>query len=284
MQFVKMHGAGNDFVVIDARETKRDWPDLAVAMCDRHFGVGGDGLLLIEESDQAPFRMRMFNPDGSEAEMCGNGIRCFAKYVVDNGIWKGEDEFAIETLAGVKGIQVVRNEDGSVGKVRVSMGAPEFRPELIPVKVGPDGWSGGDRVVDWPVPVDGRTIRVNGVSMGNPHAVAFVEEPVDQFPLQTLGPLVEHHPYFPRRVNFEIVNILGRDRLKMRVWERGAGETLACGSGASAVAAVARSLGPTDAKVTLELDGGVLELEWDGTGEVLMTGPAELVFSGDWRR
>ena len=274
MEFYKAHGIGNDFVLIDARTTAdRDWPELARAMCDRHFGVGADGILLVLNSATADFRMRMLNPDGSEAEMCGNGIRCFARYVYENVAPKAE--LRVETGAGVLPL-TLRVRDGVVEAVTVNMGAPHFTPRDIPVVLD------HSPVVDHPLDVGGMTLRLTCVSMGNPHAVAFVEEDVESFPLAEIGPLVERHPLFPRRVNFEVCRVLGRGELDVRVWERGAGLTLACGTGASAVTVAARLKGLTDERIRLRLPGGTLEMSWDGQGDVFMTGPAEFVFRGEW--
>jgi diaminopimelate epimerase len=277
--FRKGHGAGNDFVLVDARAASRDWARLARAMCDRHFGVGADGLLLVEDSGAADYRMRMFNPDGSEAEMCGNGIRFFAKYLFDEGLVASGDRVSVETLAGVQRLQVFR-EGGRVARVRVGMGAPRFRPEEVPVA----GTLNGKRAVERHLSVEGTELDVTCVSMGNPHAVAFIDAPVEEFPLERIGPRVEHLPDFPARTNFEIVNVIDRSRLRMRVWERGAGLTLACGTGACAVMAAARVHDLVEPRAEIALPGGTLEIEWDGEGEVWMTGPAETVFAGEWLR
>ncbi|MEX1254432.1 MAG: diaminopimelate epimerase [Dehalococcoidia bacterium] len=271
MRFTKMHGTGNDFVVIDARDSERDWAKLTVAMCDRHFGIGADGLLTVLLSERADLRMRMFNPDGSEAEMCGNGIRCFVKYAVEREIAALSDgALSVETLAGV-----LKTEATLVGErvesVRVAMG----RPRLVAAQAeGP--------VKELPLDVDGTTYPVTCVSMGNPHAVHFIDTPVADFPLEAIGPKVEHHALFPDRANFEVARVLARHRIEARVWERGAGITLACGTGASAVAVAARLHGLVDEKVELLLPGGLLKLEWDGSGDVYLTGPAAEVFEGDW--
>ncbi|GIW08894.1 MAG: diaminopimelate epimerase [Dehalococcoidia bacterium] len=272
-----MHGIGNDFVLVDAREMDADWPALARAMCDRHFGVGGDGLILVLPSDRADLRMRMFNPDGSEAEMCGNGIRCYAKFVLDDGLVSPRDALTVETGAGVLQLEAHRR-DGHVDSVTVDMGAPRFEPADIPVDTA---LVSGERVVDYPLEVDEQTIPVTCVSMGNPHAVTFVERDVWSIPLETLGPKVEHHPFFPRRVNFEVAHVRGRKQIDLRVWERGAGLTLACGTGACATAVAARLHDLVDEEVEVCLPGGPLTIRWDG-GSVLMRGPAALVFRGDW--
>ena len=301
MRFAKMHGAGNDFVVIDARETDRDWGALARDVCDRHFGVGADGIILALPSHTADLRMRMFNPDGSEAEMCGNGIRCVAKFALERGIaaWP-QDVLRIETLGGL--ITVSPIGDG-FQRARVGMGAPRLRPEEVPVDpayrlavVGaresmahvPRGAAAefrlpeGELVFDWPVVVPGGTFNVTGVSMGNPHAVAFVDTPVEELDLHRFGPQVEHHPLFPQRVNFEVVNVVDRGHLNARVWERGAGETMACGSGACAIAVAARLHGYTDETVDINLPGGLLRLSWDGRDQVYLEGPVAHVFEAEW--
>jgi diaminopimelate epimerase len=277
VRFAKMHGIGNDFVMVDAREMDADWPALAKEMCDRHFGVGGDGLILVLPSTQADLRMRMFNPDGSEAEMCGNGIRCYAKFVLDEGLLPRRDELSVETSAGILTVRAHR-ANGVVEAVTVDMGAPRFAPAEIPVDTA---LAAGDRVVDFPLEVDGQTIAVTCLSMGNPHAVTFVDHELWRVPLETLGPKVERHPFFPRRVNFEVARVRDRRHVDLRVWERGAGLTLACGTGACATAVAARVHGLVDEEVEVCLPGGPLVIRWDG-GTVLMRGPAALVFRGDW--
>ena len=277
MKFVKMHGTGNDFIVIDARGLRRDWAKLALKWCDRHFGIGSDGLLLVLPSRRADFRMRMFNPDGSEAEICGNGIRCFAKYAIDHGL-TGKNNINVETLAGIKHIKTI-SRNGQVQQVRVNMGAPRLQPGEIPVR----GEFTTFPIVDYPLSVAGRTLFLTFVNMGNPHAVTFIDEPVEQFPLAEIGPQVERHPLFPKRTNFEIVNVKGKGQLQARVWERGAGLTLSCGSGACAVAVAARLKEYTKDKVDITLPGGTLGLEWSGEGDVFLTGPAVEVFEGEWK-
>ncbi len=277
MHFVKMQGAGNDFIVLDARKGDRDWPKLARAMCDRHFGVGGDGILLVAPSQKADFKMRIINQDGSEAEMSGNGMRCFVKYVIDEGLAQAKDgELRIETLAGILHVKAML-AGGKVARVRVAMGKPRLQPTEIPVSAPGQG-----PILDYHLHVDGQELKVSCVSMGNPHAVAFLSDPVDQWPLETLGPQVERHPFFPRRVNFEIVNVIDRGHLKSRVWERGAGITLACGTGACATAVAARLKGLIDDSVEIAEPGGVVKVEWDGQGEVFLEGPAALTFRGEW--
>lgn len=302
MDFVKMHGAGNDFVVVDGREMERDWGARATIMADRHFGVGSDGLLLALPSAVADARMRMFNPDGSEAEMCGNGIRCFAKFVVERGLVTPRNgKFLAETHVGVLEVEPIMR-DGKVVRARVNQGRPELTPEHVPVdpaqRLVPIGtghatahagngataryYNPTDIVFDWPVAVPGHSFAVTGVSMGNPHAVAFLDVPVEEVALGEIGPLVERHPLFPNRVNFEIVNVVDRSHLTARVWERGAGLTLACGSGACAIAVAARIHGYTDEQVAVQLPGGTLLLTWDGEGDIFLEGPVEQVFEGHW--
>ncbi len=277
MKFTKMHGAGNDYVYIDARAEDRDWPALSVAMSDRHTGVGSDGIILACESDKADIKMRMFNADGSEGEICGNGIRCLVRFAMERGIVPaGVSPVSVDTLAGVKHVTPMW-EGGKMARAKVSMGEPLLRAEDIPV-IAP----GHEVVVDHPLQVDGRTFSISCVSMGNPHAVAFVDEPVAEVPLHELGPMVEHHAMFPRRVNFEIVNVVDRRHLEARVWERGSGLTMACGSGASALAVVARLHDYIDDEVAVGLPGGELIVRWDGHGPVELEGPIEEVFSGEW--
>ena len=275
MKFVKMHGAGNDYLFIDARHEERDWPALSRRMSDRHFGVGSDGIILALPSERAPVRMRMFNADGSEGEMCGNGIRCFARFVMSQDLVPTKDgPLLVETEAGVLQVTPLF-ENGYMTRARVEMGEPRLRPQEIPVLLpSPDQ---GERVWDYQLTVEGRNLTISCVSMGNPHAVAFVEEPVDEFPLHLVGPTVEQHPMFPHRVNFEIVNLVDDSRLKARVWERGSGLTLACGTGACAIAVAARLHGYTGDRVDIALPGGVLTVDWPGRGEVCLEGPIEEV-------
>ncbi len=277
MKFTKMHGTGNDFVVVDARGAELEWEKLAVTACDRHFGIGADGLVLVLPSDSADLRMRMYNPDGSESEQCGNGLRCFVKYALDRDIVPApEGSLSVETLAGVLPAQATV-ADGRVTSVRVSMGRPRFEPQQIPVAVEAE-----PPLKDIPVELDAQTLSVTCLSMGNPHAVLLSQQPVEEFPLETVGPKVERHPLFPNRVNFEVAYVRARDRIDVRVWERGAGITLACGSGAAAVMVAARLHDLVDERAEMRLPGGVLTLDWDGEGAVFLTGPAVEVFEGEW--
>lgn len=276
MRFTKMHGAGNDYVYINCFDepVPADIPSTAIAISDRHTGVGGDGLVLIGPSEVADARMRMFNADGSESEMCGNAIRCVAKYVSDRGIAR-KPELKIETGRGILTMQLFTGAGGKVEQVTVNMGAPILESARIPTTLP------GDPPTNAKLDVAGVTIDVTCVSMGNPHCVTFVDEVNDDWVLR-VGPQIERHPAFPRRVNAEFIQVVSRDEFLMRVWERGSGETLACGTGACASAVAGVLTGRTNRTVTAHLRGGDLKLEWAATGEVFMTGPAAEVFSGEW--
>ena len=282
MKFTKMHGAGNDYIYIDARSLSEDWSQLSQKMSDRHFGIGGDGIILILESDVADLKMRMFNADGSEGEMCGNGIRCFAKYAFDRGIAdKADAGMKVETLAGVRTVKPTFH-NGQVTGARVAMGAPLLEPVDIPVILDQAISPATGPVTDYPLQIEDTVLSLTFVSMGNPHAVTFLHKPVEGYPLHTIGPKVERHPMFPSRVNFEVVNLDQEGRATARVWERGSGETLACGTGACAVAVAARLQGLNQGPLEVTLPGGTLNIQWDGEGEVYLEGPAEEVFSGEW--
>jgi diaminopimelate epimerase len=268
LPFSKMHGLGNDFVVIDARDLPgHDWAALSRAICDRHLGIGADQLLLICRSARADVSMRLFNTDGFEAEMCGNGIRCIGKYVYEHGIVR-TPELSIETLGGVKVLHLMLEGDSVLG-ARVSMGVPRVVFERERIEIAPRG--------QHPT-----CLELAAVDMGNPHAVAFSGAPVDDFPLHLVGPQVEHHALFPQRTNFEIAYIDSPRSMQVRVWERSVGLTLACGTGACAATVVARLRGLVEDRVTVNLPGGPLSIEWDGSGEVMLTGPATHVFDGHW--
>lgn len=276
MRFTKMQGIGNDYIYVNCFE--EDLPDdpaaLAVRMSDRHFGVGSDGLVLIQRSDVADFAMRMFNSDGSESEMCGNATRCIGKYVYERGL-TDKTRFTLMTGAGLKVLEV-KAADGHVQFVRVDMGGPELEPAKIPVKLP------GAMVMGQRLQVGGANYDVHCVSMGNPHCVVYVRDP-EVLDLPELGPQFEHHPVFPRLTNTEFVQVIGRDHLKMRVWERGAGETLACGTGACAVLVASVLTGRTDREVDIDLRGGRLHIFWSPEdNHVYMEGPAEFVFDGVW--
>ena len=274
MKFTKMHGIGNDYVYVNCfEESIKNPAEVSKFVSDRHFGIGSDGLILISPSAKADFRMNIYNADGSQAEMCGNGIRCVAKYVYDYGLTEKE-HISVETLAGIKYLDLTV-EDGKVKLVKVDMGSPELVPENIPIVAD------GDRVIDEPINVNGTEYRMTGVSMGNPHAVVYVED-VKGLDIETIGPAFENHERFPNRVNTEFVKVLDRNTVEMRVWERGSGETMACGTGACAVAVACILNGFTEDKVTVKLLGGDLQIEWDKEADkIYMTGPAEVSFDGE---
>ena len=274
MKFTKMHGLGNDFVVVDGfSEGVPDAERLAVEICDRRAGVGADGLIVIMPSEKADFRMHYINSDGSLAEMCGNGIRCLSKYVFEHGLTQSA-EFLVETLGGLNR-QTLTVEDGRVIEVSVDMGKPGFLRSEIPM-LGDEG-----EVVDEPLDVDGRQYRITALSTGNPHAVVFVDD-VEAAPLSELGPRVERHPAFPNRTNVEFVHVIDRNNIRMRIWERGCGETLASGSGASASAVASIKNGFTEREVNVRVRLGVLKISWPEGGGITMSGPATEVFTGEW--
>ncbi|MDD6401899.1 MAG: diaminopimelate epimerase [Lachnospiraceae bacterium] len=282
MRFTKMEGLGNDYVYVNCFKEKIDNPsELSIKVSDRHFGIGSDGLILIKPSEVADFKMDMYNADGSQSEMCGNGIRCVGKYVYDYGLTDKED-VAIETLAGIKYLHFTidrknANDRGIVSKVRVNMGSPILTPSEVPVKLD----ASLEMIKDYPVEIGGRNYNITCVSMGNPHCITFVDD-VKNFPLETIGPLFESNEIFPRRVNAEFVEIIDRKNAKMRVWERGSGETLACGTGTCATVVASILNGLTENFVTVELLGGKLEIEWNREENVVyMTGPATIVFDGE---
>jgi diaminopimelate epimerase len=282
---MKMHGAGNDFVLLDLMSPQtvfsspgsdvsdEQWAALAREMCDRHFGIGSDGLLLVMPSAHGDARMRMFNPDGSESASCGNGIRCLGRYVQDR-YGRGTGSLRVETGAGLT--TITANDDGTV---TVDMGQPILSPRDIPTTLG------GDKALGVPLDIEGEQMTVSCVSMGNPHAIIFVGHGVlDNYPLEVTGPKVEHHAAFPQRTNFEVCEVVASDRMRVRVWERGAGITLACGTGACASTVAAALDGRLTPPASVELPGGTLTIDWSPGGSVLMTGPAEYVFSGTYPR
>jgi diaminopimelate epimerase len=287
MKFSKLQATGNDFILVDARTMEGEWSKLARAMCDRHFGVGADGLIMVQDSPIADTKMRIFNPDGSEAEVCGNGLRCFAKYVIEKGVIgkmslraesrcnRGNRSLTVETLSGVRKVKAYMSGN-KVNKVEINMGLPRFQPEQIPVKVDIIP------ILNYPLVIDGKKLTLSLLSMGNPHAVSFLSRQIADFPLVAIGPKVERHPMFPQRTNFEVARVLSRGKIEARVWERGVGETLACGSGACAIAVAAQLLNYIDNQVDIILKGGTLTISWDRVGDVLLTGPVEEVFTGEW--
>ena len=275
MRFTKMHGIGNDYIYVNCfEEVVHDPERMALVMSKSHFGVGGDGLILIEPSDTADFGMRIFNPDGSEGDMCGNGIRCVGKYVYERGL-TDKTELTIATKAGLRQLWLTA-EGGKVIRVKADMGTPELNPKLIPVDLP------GELVLRHRLQIMGQTYFITCVNMGNPHAVLFVRDP-EVIDLPTIGPMIEHHPLFPRRTNVEFVRVIDRGILQMRVWERGAGETLACGTGACAALVAAVLAGLSDRTVQMKLSGGNLQLHWDAAdNHVYQSGPAAFVFDGEW--
>lgn len=276
MKFVKMHGAGNDYIYVDCFRQKIEDPEkLAIEVSNRNFGIGGDGLILIEPSKKADVKMRMFNADGSEAEMCGNGVRCVAKYAFDHGL-VDRTEIIIETGAGNLPLTMYPNEHELIDKVRVNMGRPRLTREALPM-VGP----ASEQVINMDLDVLDQTFQITCVSMGNPHCVIYVEN-LDEFAVNKYGYAIENHELFPKRINVEFVEVLTPNEVRQRTWERGAGETLACGTGASAVTVAGVLTGRTEGKLLNHLKGGDLEMEWDGENEVFMTGPAAEVFSGEY--
>ena len=283
IKFTKMHGIGNDYVYINCvagpaeartEACPADPATLAREVSDRHTGIGGDGLILILPSEKADFRMRMFNADGSEGRMCGNGTRCIGKYVYDHGLTDRE-KITLETLSGVKYLTLHKGADGKVAAVTVDMGAPAFAPADIPVNAP----ATDDIEVET---ATAGLVRLTAVSMGNPHAVAFVDEITDALVFET-GKELERHAIFPERANIEFAHVISPDEIEMRVWERGSGETMACGTGACATAVAAVLTGRAGREVTVHLRGGDLHIKWDTeTGHVMMTGPATEVFTGEW--
>ena len=275
MKFTKMQGCGNDYVYIDATKgIPQEADKLAIRVSDRHYGIGSDGLIMICSSNVADFRMVMFNADGSESEMCGNGIRCFGKFVYDHGL-TDKKELAVETLAGIKYLKLIE-ENGVITGVTVDMGKPVTRAEEIPVAAE------GDPVLQYPITVQGKEYRISCASMGNPHATVYVEDTVS-LDLEAIGPYFENHEAFPRRVNTEFVQLINRKHIRMRVWERGSGETWACGTGACACAFVSMLNGYVDNEVEVEMRGGSVIIRYDETnGHIYMTGPAVTTFEGEF--
>ena len=275
MQFSKWHGLGNDFIFVYAAEEELNkYAGVAKKVCDRHFGIGADGLIVLLPGKKTDFIMRIFNSDGSEAEMCGNAIRCAARYVYEAGL-TNKTKITFETYAGIITPELL-NLDASEILVKVDMGEPRTKRALIPMT-----GDGDDTAVDVPLEVGSNTYRITGVSVGNPHCVIFVDD-LSKIDLPRIGPLIETHPAFPKKTNVEFVQVLDETRLRMRVWERGAGITLACGTGASSVLVAAVLNGKTQRKASIELDGGTLFIEWAADNHVYMSGPATLVFRGEY--
>lgn len=280
LEFTKMHGCGNDYIYINGaveRIASEDKPELVRKISDRHFGIGGDGAIFINPSTEADFEMEMYNADGSRAEMCGNGIRCVAKYVYDNGL-TDKTNISIVSCGQVKYLELFL-KDGRVDTVRVNMGAPELSAGKIPVTAE----NGKDRVIDEAITVQGNEYKMTCVSMGNPHAVVFMDE-VERLDIEKIGPYFENHECFPKRINTEFVKVIDRTHVQMRVWERGTGETLACGTGCCATVVACILNGLTDETVTVKLLGGEIQITWDREADlVYMTGPATTVFDGEYK-
>ncbi|MDI6800843.1 MAG: diaminopimelate epimerase [Thermodesulfovibrionales bacterium] len=280
IRFTKMHGLGNDFIVIDTRVEgaglrSQKLEELSKKLCHRRFGIGADQMLLLYPSETADFRMRIFNADGSEVEMCGNGIRCFAKYIWDRKL-SDKDVLMIETIAGIiKPAKSRKNSDELL--VKVDMGEPIFEPEKIPVNISQQS---EEKIIDYPLKINDREFKITCVSMGNPHAVIFLNDDISGFSVSDYGQVIENHPIFPKKANVEFVNVNNRNEVSMRVWERGSGETMACGTGASAAGVAAMLKGLTEKKVTVHLSGGDLLIEWAEDKHVYMTGPAVETFEG----
>lgn len=281
MKFTKMQGTGNDFVVVETNDTGRDWSQLAVAVCNRHYGIGADGLLLLMPSAQADFRMRIFNADGSEANTCGNGIRCLVKYYFDSRYpEKTDNKVLIETLTGIREAHVQRSS-GRVTGITIGMGLPKSGKNGKFLALAKENIVDIMSSVQYTLLLKEVVLLLELVSIGNSHAVYFTEKPVIEFPLNEIGPEVERH-FLPEGMNFEVARLIGDNLIEMRVWEHGVGETLACGSGACATTVAARLLGYVGNATTVSLPGGKLEIQWDGIGEVFLSGPAEFVFIGEW--
>ena len=271
MEFTKMHGIGNDYVYIDARNQSANWSEVAKTVSDRHFGIGGDGLILIHDSDKADLRMQMFNSDGSEGEMCGNGIRCFVKLAVEKNMLHSKPEsVSVETPAGILNVVPQYNGD-SVSGCTVNMGLPILIPSQVPVSLDSE-WNNCDMILDYPFNDFGQNLKMAFVSMGNPHAICFIEEPVDEFPLTEIGPKIENHDYFPEKCNVTFAKVINSNHIKVKVWERGAGLTRACGTAACATAVASSILNLTERNTNIEFSEGLLNIEWNQNNNIYMKG------------
>ena len=280
VEFTKLHGAGNDYIAIDGRGIDRDWGALSKAMSALAFGVGSDGIVLVKDSDIAQIRMRVYNPDGSEAEMSGNGIRLFSKFVVDRKFVLPEDNgLTVETGGGIRVVWPTMQDDKMVA-AKVAMGEPTFIPAEIPAELAEIGDL--EILKDFPIRAGGYDLKITCLAVGNPHAVVVMKDPVEDFPLTEVGPHVEHHKLFPNRINFEIVNVINRSKIRARIFERGAGETMSSGTGSTAAASAARAHGLVDNTVDVIVDGGILRISWDENGQAYLEGPAVEVFNGVW--
>tara|TARA_B100000809_G_C15060660_1_gene502262 strand:+ start:381 stop:1235 length:855 start_codon:yes stop_codon:yes gene_type:complete len=280
VEFTKLHGAGNDYIAIDGRGIDRDWGALSKAMSALAFGVGSDGIVLVQDSEIAQIRMRVYNPDGSEAEMSGNGIRLFSKFVVDRKFVLPEDNgLTVETGGGVRVVWPTMQDDKMIA-AKVAMGEPTFIPAEIPVDLAKIGDL--EILKKFPIRAGGYDLKITCLAVGNPHAVVVMKDPVEDFPLTEVGPHVEHHELFPNRINFEIVNVINRSKIRARIFERGAGETMSSGTGSTAAASAARAHGLVDNTVDVIVDGGILRISWDENGQAYLEGPAVEVFNGVW--
>jgi len=283
MKFTKVQSAGNDFVLIETSDLSKDWAGLATKICRRHYDVGADGLLLLSPSSRADMKMTILNSDGSEAEACGNGLRCLVYYAVKKEmIDKSIVELTIETAAGIRNANINKHNNLLTG-ITTSMGKPRFTASDIPVNIKDQRLLNINMLSGYEITFGDISLSLSFVSMGNPHAIVFINTDIRDFPLESIGPLVEKHKIFPKHTNFEVARILGREKIEMRVWERGVGETLACGSGACAVAVAAKLLGLGGEDVKIKLPGGNLEVKWNGKGEVFLGGKAKIVFQGEWQ-
>ena len=277
MKFTKMHGTGNDFILVEARDINIDWATASKTMCNRHYGIGADGLLLLLPSHIADFKMRAFNADGSESEMCGNGLRCMVRYYLDKGnTAEKTGKIRVETATGIR-----EAEYSEISDIKAGMGTPVFGENDIPVKTGHCEVDINQQLV-CNITVAGNTFEIDLVSIGNPHAVYFTDNQVMDFPLSDIGPDIATNVLFPKGINFEVARIKDRKTIEARVWERGVGETLACGSGACAIVVAAILHDYTGKKVNVRLPGGILKVEWNGSGEIYLSGPAKTVFTGQW--
>ena len=279
MKFTKMHGAGNDYVYVNGFSYTRDnWSDISKRISDRHTGIGSDGLIIALPSSVADLRMIMFNADGSEGDMCGNGIRCLVGFAMSEGLIAKDNSIKnVETNSGILTVEPIFIED-TMSEAIVDMGVPVFESSLIPVQID----TSSVPVLSHEIELSGMSMELGFVSMGNPHAVLFIDDPVDDFPLESIGPIVENLPCFPDRINLEIANVIATDQIKVRVWERGSGLTMACGTGACAVAVIAQLKGLVGNEVKLDMPGGRLNIKWNKNDSVMMRGPIETTFHGEW--
>jgi diaminopimelate epimerase len=284
MKFTKMQGAGNDFVVVDAKNNRTNWNELAIKMCERHYGIGADGLLVTLPSKNADFKMRIFNADGSESAVCGNGLRCLVSHYLNANGYGNHPEITVETSIDIRTAKIKRGKDNAV-EIQVNMGAPKIGLKTIPVaELQQRNILDIKLIMNRVITIDGKELLLSLVSVGNPHAVHFIDGNLNNFPLAEIGPEVERHKLFPDETNFEVVKIINRNKIEARVWERGVGETLACGSGACAIMAAGQLAGKLDNKVEMKLPGGILKVEWDypKDNDIYLSGPTETVFEGEW--